>query len=112
MQQSPATQDIIVSPAMFKIAPNSKQLLRLALRDSSVTTPTQQKTYRVILTQILPVAVQSKTNTDQVNTKLKISLPIFIEPKVESAQLSAKREGNTVTLMNTGNITRLINQIQ
>lgn len=106
------TQDLIASPAMFKIAPRSKQLVRIALRNPEPSAPEQQKTYRLVLNQILPMAVKTKPKTDLINTKLKITLPIFIDPKTISTQLVAKKMGSSVEIINTGNVTRLINQIE
>ncbi len=107
------TKDMITSPAMFKIAPGQKQLLRIALRNVSVATSSQQQTYRIFLTQILPVKIK-QTAPEQVNTKLKISLPIFIDldPKIEVVKLTANRTNKGVQLVNAGNVTRLINQVR
>lgn len=107
------TKDVFASPTMFTLKPGEKQLLRVALRNSAKVSATQQQTYRVFFTQILPRQVK-QVAPEQVNTKLKISLPIFldIEAKNEKMELTAKESHHQVILTNAGNVTRLINQIR
>lgn len=105
------TKAVVTSPVMFKMMPGAKQLLRIALRNSANATSNQQQTYRIFFTQILPTQVKQMA-PEQVNTKLKISLPIFIDldPKAEVVKLMAKKTSQGVQLINAGNVTRLINQ--
>lgn len=107
------TKDVFASPAMFTLKPGEKQLLRVALRKSTNVSMMQQQTYRVFFTQILPRQVK-QVAPEQVNTKLKISLPIFldIDAQKEKVALTAKESHHQVILTNAGNVTRLINQIR
>jgi fimbrial chaperone protein len=106
------TQDIIASPLVFTIAPHSKQLLRVAVRDTKLPTPAKQKTYRLILTQILPLSIASKKAEETIQTKLKISLPVFIDPIKETTLLTVAKESKNIILTNGGNTTILISKIQ
>lgn len=107
------TKDLVAAPMIFKLKPNKKQLLRIALRKSTPENSDQQQTYRIFFSQIVPQQVKQKA-PEQVNTKLKISLPIFIDinPELEKVQLSTKLVNDQVQLNNAGNVTRLINQIR
>lgn len=78
-----ATEDLILSPPIVKLAPKGRQVVRLALlvpQDAA-----RQLTYRMILREI-PEATASKKSTVDVPIALAISMPVFITPA------SAKRE--------------------
>ena len=78
-----ATEDLILSPPIVKLAPKGRQVVRLALlvpQDAA-----RQLTYRMILREI-PEATAPNKNAVDVPIALAISMPIFITPP------SAKRE--------------------
>lgn len=67
------TKNLIASPLMLKIAPRSKQIVRIGSRNLVLTQ--NEQSYRIIFNQIPlngPKGVQVLTN---------ISIPIFIAPK-------------------------------
>lgn len=70
------TKNIIASPLMLKVEPKKKQIVRLGTKDLNLTN--QEQSYRIIFNQI-PLnhkkGVQVLTN---------ISIPIFIQTKVDS----------------------------
>ena len=71
------TEDMFLSPPIIKLAPKSRQVVRLARL--SAAKPTEQLTYRMIVREI-PEAVPAGKDA-QVQIALAFSLPVFITPK-------------------------------
>ncbi|MBA2965318.1 MULTISPECIES: molecular chaperone [Ramlibacter] len=97
------TEDIILAPPILKIAPGSRQVVRLAnLRPP----PTDaQKTYRLIVREV-PEA-QAQASGINVQVALAFSLPVFITPPNAKPTLvcQSRRSNPTtpvVTCENTG----------
>lgn len=80
------TEDLILSPPIIKLAPNSRQVVRLVLLSSADLN--RQLTYRLIVREIPEATAPPKENTIEVPIALALSMPIFITPS------SAKREVN------------------
>lgn len=76
------TEDMILSPPILKLAPKSRQVLRLARLTPPPTGA--QVTYRMIVREI-PEARQSKDPL--VTVALAFSLPIFITPPTAKSKL-------------------------
>jgi fimbrial chaperone protein len=77
VDQLSLTDDLIVAPPSLKMAPRSRQVVRVALvgpRD-----PTQQVTYRLMVREI-PEATATAASTVQLPIALVLSLPVFITP--------------------------------
>jgi fimbrial chaperone protein len=97
------TEDMILSPPILKLAPKSRQVLRLA---RLIPAPAgEQVTYRMIVREI-PEARQSKD--PQVLMALAFSLPVFITPPGAKLKLEcelARLAPDTVNAVckNTGN---------
>jgi fimbrial chaperone protein len=70
------TEDVFLSPPIFKIPAKSRQVLRLAMLQPVPTA--QQLTYRVILREI--VEARPAKEGVQVQVALAFSIPIFITP--------------------------------
>lgn len=69
------SQDLIVSPPIFKLAPRARQTVRVGtLRPAD---PTRERAYRLYLTEV-PVARAA----DQVgvSVSLQLALPLFVQP--------------------------------
>jgi fimbrial chaperone protein len=81
------TEDMILSPPILKLAPKSRQVLRLARLTPPPTT--EQVTYRMIVREI-PEARPSKD--PQVTVALAFSLPVFITPPSAKRKLDCKLE--------------------
>jgi fimbrial chaperone protein len=79
------TEDMILSPPILKLAPKSRQVLRLARLTPPPTG--SQVTYRMIVREI-PEARQSKDPL--VTVALAFSLPIFITPPSAKLKLDCK----------------------
>ena len=100
-----ATEEIFLSPPILKMAPKSRQVVRLA----RVTRPQQadrEITYRMIVREI-PEARPPSANSE-VQIALAFSLPIFITPKNAKPILdcqAARLAANTVQIncTNSGN---------
>ncbi|HUR87595.1 MAG TPA: fimbria/pilus periplasmic chaperone [Ramlibacter sp.] len=78
------TEDLILAPPIVKVAPNSRQVVRLALAKPADLS--RQLTYRMIVREV-PEAVAPKQNTLQVPILLALSLPVFITPPTAKPQL-------------------------
>ncbi|MBV8736976.1 MAG: molecular chaperone [Alphaproteobacteria bacterium] len=78
------TEEIIVSPPIFKIADGGSQTVRLLLRrrDSKA-----EHEYRLIIDELPPPATERR----QIVIALQASLPVFAEPVGESAEQLAWR---------------------
>ena len=84
------TTDLLVSPPVFTVQPGQSQLVRIALR--STPDPARQLSYRAILQE---VPGPSRAGGPSLQVALKISLPVFVEPAVETApQLDWKAQVN------------------
>ena len=76
----PETNEIFISPPIAKIAPHSKQLIRIALRHKEVLIA--ERAYRVFIEEV-PGPV--KPDFTGVNTLLQVSVPIYRKPANPSA---------------------------
>jgi fimbrial chaperone protein len=96
------TDAIVVSPPIFTVEPNSKQIVRILL--VSPDAGQQERTMRVVLTEIGTV----KPDAGSVSTRLAISLPVFVLPagpaaaKLEWA-VAHESADVRVTVRNAGN---------
>lgn len=71
-----ATDDLILAPPVMKVAPRSRQVLRLA--NLKPVPPGEQLTYRIIVREVPEAAVPREGV--QIQVALAFSLPIFITP--------------------------------
>ncbi|WP_368356172.1 molecular chaperone [Acidithiobacillus concretivorus] len=101
---TPATDDLIISPPLFKIPPHGQQIIRVGLRTPF---PIQKEgTYRLILHEVPPPFNPKHT---AVQVVLKMILPVFVAPKAAVPQahldLSAQATAHAIALKisNTGN---------
>lgn len=67
------TRDILVTPPLFTIAPNSQQTLRIALLRKP--DPSRELDYRLVLSEVPPVAAADGT---ALRMALRITLPVFV----------------------------------
>lgn len=83
------TDDLILAPPILKVAPKSRQVLRLA--NLKPVPPGEQLTYRIIVREV-PEAAVPKEGV-QIKVSLAFSLPIFITPPGAKQRLvcAAKR---------------------
>ena len=70
------TEDLVLSPPIIKLAPNAKQVVRLAR--TKPADGSRQLTYRLVMRHV-PEAGESK-DTVRVPIALALSMPVFITP--------------------------------
>jgi fimbrial chaperone protein len=75
--------EILLNPPIFTIAAGHTQFLRLGLRHPQPDT--KEGTYRLILEEVPP---PPKPGFNGLTTLLKITVPIFVKPRVSSPQLA------------------------
>ena len=71
------TDDMVLSPPIIRLAPNSRQVVRLALLKPADAS--RQLTYRMIMREV-PEAVATIARTVQLPVSLALSMPVFITP--------------------------------
>lgn len=71
------TEDLILSPPIIKLAPNTRQVIRLGLLKPADAS--RQLTYRMIMREV-PEALPNPDKTIQVPIALALSMPVFITP--------------------------------
>ncbi len=99
------TEDLIVSPPSLRLAPHSKQVVRLALlvpRDLS-----RQMTYRLVVREVPEVLVPVESGV-QLPIALVLNMPVFVTPKgakhaVRCELSPGLAQAVGVTCENTGN---------
>lgn len=105
------TSDIIVLPSIVSIPAGQTQQIRIAFQGA----PSEiEETYRLFLTEVN--AKTSKIKKNAFNVRLRISLPIFIEPLNETEEipqweLAMNKKTANVTLLNSGNRHMLVENI-
>lgn len=82
------TEDMFLSPPIIKLAPKSRQVVRLARL--STARPTEQLTYRMIVREI-PEAKPAKPDL-QIQVALAFSMPVFITPPGAKGRLNCTLE--------------------
>lgn len=75
-EQTP-TEDIILSPPIIRLAPNARQVVRLALLKPADAS--RQLIYRMVLREV-PEALANQDKTIQLPIALALSMPVFITP--------------------------------
>ena len=75
--------EILLNPPIFTIPAGHPQFVRLGLRHAPPDT--REGTYRLILEEVPP---PPKPGFNGITTLLKISVPIFVKPRVSSPQLA------------------------
>ena len=80
------TADLIVSPPIFQLAPESTQTIRLALVDTNggARAINSEKAFRLILEE---VPIVDTLGGSGVRIKLRMSLPVFIAPSAAKSAL-------------------------
>lgn len=71
------TQDILATPPVFTVPPNSKQVVRLGLRRAPDSQ--QELSYRLFLKEVPP---PPRPDFQGIQMALQISIPVFVSPPV------------------------------
>jgi fimbrial chaperone protein len=99
------TRDLIVTPPVFTLGPNSQQIVRVALRRGA--DPKRELSYRLILQEVPPEAPKNFTG---LQVALRLSLPVFVAPQAATApnltwSAAWQRDGSLlVTANNQGDL--------
>ncbi|MCY0858726.1 molecular chaperone [Cupriavidus sp. D39] len=97
------SDDLILSPPIIKLAPNARQVVRLAqLKPPDLS---KELTYRLVVREV-PEVTQLKDKTVQLPIALALSMPVFITPpnaqrKLE-CQLVGAAKALSITCANSG----------
>lgn len=91
------TEDLILSPPIIKLAPNARQVVRLALLKPADAS--RQLIYRMIMREV-PEAVASRDKTIQVPIALALSMPVFITPPPAKRDVSCQAERGAAQALN------------
>jgi fimbrial chaperone protein len=98
------TDEVIVNPPIFTIAPHQRQFVRLGLRE--VKAVSAEATYRMILEEVPPPL---DPNFNGLRTLLRISIPVFVAP-AQAAQpvltwevRRASDQSTVLSVQNRGN---------
>jgi len=97
------TDDVLLNPPIFNLAPGKPQLMRLGLRH--ISAGESEIAYRLIVEEVPPAPRHGEI---VLRTVLRISIPIFVEPRGEARkQVDWKAEaipgGMKITATNNGN---------
>jgi fimbrial chaperone protein len=104
------TDALLLNPPIFMIAPGQMQFLRFGLRHPE-NSPSE-KSYRLLIDEVPP----SEPQRPGLKTLLRVSIPVFISPKIKQEKISwlFKREAGALLLVaaNEGNVHSKINRIR
>ena len=99
-----ASEDLVVSPPIFRMAPGASQTVRVGL--TRRIDPHRELAYRLFLKEVPPAPVAGDS---QVRVALRLGLPVFVMPPVKAAPqlgwtLAFEGDGAlAITATNTGN---------
>jgi len=99
------TRDLLVSPAVFTLAPNGSQLVRVALRNLTADAA-HERSYRLILQEVPPSADPGFSG---LQVALRLSVPVFVAHGGATGpalawSAAASGEGLVVTAHNSGDV--------
>lgn len=80
------TEDLILAPPIVKLAPNARQVVRLALLKPADAS--RQSIYRLVMREVPEIAA-AKTGI-QVPIALALSLPVFVTPPIAKREITCE----------------------
>jgi fimbrial chaperone protein len=106
------TDELILSPQIFKLAPRASQLVRIGLEEPVFAT--QEKTYRIFAQEVLSAP---KEKINGVRIAFRVSVPLVIKTKTPVQQQLVwhsliKGRQVTVVAQNKGNNLLFVGQLQ
>jgi len=98
------TEDLILAPPILKLAPNARQVVRLALLKPADAS--RQLIYRLVMREV--PEVQAAKSGIQVPIALAISMPVFVTPPIAKREVACeatRQDARTFEALcrNTGN---------
>lgn len=105
-----ASQDLVITPATFRLAPGAKQLIRISTKTR--TSITEETAYRLLVEE---VPKPSSAAYPQMQLVVRHDLPVFVMPdKIKAVldmTLDCKLNTPRLTITNIGNIHSQVRQI-
>lgn len=101
------SDDIVVNPPIFTVAPGKTQIVRVGLRQPP--TADHELAYRLFMTEV-PQPQPAAPQTSQMRVVLRLSVPVFVSTQIAAAPAlrwtAASDKDNTlqITATNTGNV--------
>lgn len=99
------SQELVITPVTFRLAPGKQQIVRVGLRGK--VPATQEAAYRLLVEEVPP----PRSAADQTQTRLVVrhDLPVFIAPAVAAKPLldiamECATGGNRLLVTNIGNV--------
>jgi fimbrial chaperone protein len=97
------SDDLVVSPPIFKVAAGASQIVRVGLAQRSAAD--RELSYRLFLQEVPPPAAPGAQG---ISVALRLGLPVFVTPRVRSAPALSWRAqpedgGLRLTVINDGN---------
>lgn len=74
------TADLLVTPPVFTVAPNSEQIVRIALRRAPAGA--MEMPYRIFFQEVPPAP---KPGSNTLNVALRVGIPVFVSARCEEA---------------------------
>jgi fimbrial chaperone protein len=98
------SQELVITPVTFRLAPGKQQIVRIGLRGSPPKT--DEGSYRLLVEEVPPPATLASTGTRLI---VRHDLPVFVAPfNAAKAQLDiavdCAADGARLRLTNTGNV--------
>jgi fimbrial chaperone protein len=80
------TRELLTTPPVFTLAPNTEQIVRVALRRPA--DPARELSYRIFFQEV-PQAAQIGANS--LNVALRVGIPVFVKPAAKQKQTPGLR---------------------
>ncbi|MEQ1581657.1 MAG: fimbria/pilus periplasmic chaperone [Steroidobacteraceae bacterium] len=96
------TRELLATPPIFTLAPNSDQIVRVALRREPDAT--RELAYRLLLAEVPQPATKDFTG---LRVALRLSLPVFVQPKTGASpdvKWTATRTGTNALRVSATNL--------
>lgn len=98
------SRDILVNPAIFTLAPDASQILRIGL--SAPVDPREELSYRLFLREVPP---PMRKGMSGLRTALKVGIPVFIPPSQPNLEVRwsasrTKKGALRIEALNRGNV--------
>jgi fimbrial chaperone protein len=105
------SQDLVITPVTFRLAPGAQQIVRIGLR--GVPPADREGTYRLLVEEVPPPLSATVTGARLV---VRHDLPVFVAPLVAAkpaidVALDCARGGTNLRLTNIGNVHALLRDV-
>jgi fimbrial chaperone protein len=111
------THDLVFFPSLLTLAPHEARNIRIAAAsEASLASIAVEKTYRIIVEELLPVVSASLPN-NSVRVLTKMSVPVFVQPPTTHAiphvdKLSVRGRSASFVVLNQGTTHFMVRKIR